>query len=91
MLWEEKQQDLSVKTLSKGETYLLDASILLTQLKDANSLPVVIADKIFLASNKHEEVINELIKIQESQIQKEGLNNALIINHQAKQQILKVK
>lgn len=90
-LWDKGNIPLSIKTLNFGENYLLNASVLLVKLKQNSFLPVGLADKLYLACDKHEQVIKDLTLLTDSEMEKKQLNELLSVNHQAKQQVLTVK
>lgn len=88
LLWEQNDQNLSVKTLDTGEKYLLTAALQLTKLKNNNALPPGFSDKLELAAKKHEEVINKLASPGNN---KEELTKIIQVTHQARQQAASVK
>lgn len=91
LLWDKKEYDLSSTTLSKGEKYLLLASQTLVKLKERQDLPPGLADKLMLASKKHEEVLDKLITETTDSNKINSLKSILSITHQANQQLSTVK
>lgn len=91
LLWEKGNSTAAITTFTKAEKYLLSTAINLTVMKKQNGLPPGLADKVGAAAKKHEEIISQLLTTAGDDIKKQGLNEALGINHQAIQQILSVK
>lgn len=91
LLWEKGNPDLSITTLSKGEKYLLTAALDLVKLKSQADLPSGLADKLELATKKHEEIIIKLTSSTSEEIKKQRLSEVLGITHQAIQQIASIK
>lgn len=91
LLWEKGSKDLAVTTISKAEKYLLAASLELISLKKQNNLPPGLADKLELAAQKHEEIILQMEKNLQDEPVRQGLSQALGVNHQALGQIRLVK
>lgn len=90
-LWDKGEFDLSLTTLSKGEKYLLKASQILVNLKQHQDLPPGLADKLSLATQKHEEIIRNLIDNISDEKMKNNLKSTLSITLQTNQQIASVK
>lgn len=88
LLWEKGSYDLSTSTFIKAEKYLLTTSLDLGMLKKQNNLPPGLTDKLESAAKKHEELIMQQFITITDETQKQNLNQALGINHQAMQQII---
>ncbi len=82
LLWEKGNYNLAISTLTNGEKYLLQSVMVLFDVTNKDQdIPPGVADKLELAAKKHEEII----------LQKEGLDQALSITHQAIQKISTLK
>ncbi len=92
LLWEKGNYNLSTVTLNDGEKYLLQSVMVLFDVTNKDQdIPPGMADKLELAAKKHEEaIINTIEKTQESS-QKQNLDQALSITHQAIQKISTLK
>ena len=90
-LWEKGNLALSIKTLTTGEKFLLTAAVQMLKLKQTGSLPEGVADKLKLACDKHEQIIESLILTVNNAEGKQQLNELLGINHQARQQAAPLK
>lgn len=90
-LWDKGEFDLSISTFSKGEKYLLRASQILVDLKQHQDLPPGLADKLSLASQKHEEIIEKIIDNANDEKKINDLKSILSVTRQTNQQILSVK
>lgn len=91
LLWEKGNYNLSIDTLTKGEKYILEAAISVSDLKKKNNLPPGLRDKVELAIKKHEEIISKIIFQAEDETSKKRLKDALGVNHQAGEQITSFK
>lgn len=90
-LIEKGNNQLGITTFSKGEKYLLLAATTMVTLKSHQDLPPGLSDKLALAARKHDEVIRESLSKITNDNEKNSLNEALSINHQASAQMASVK
>jgi hypothetical protein len=85
------KNELSVKTLTHGEKYLLESVYHLSELKKTGTIPVNLTDKYALAAKKHQEVIVEMKEgTSDNDFQKE-LVEVFNLNVQASEQISLLK
>lgn len=77
MLFEQNKAVLAEQTISKGEVYLEQAVNNLRDLKQkGDAVPPYVIEKITLATQKHIEVLNDLL-LKANEAQKTGLRQAL--------------
>lgn len=91
LLWEKGKHDLSINTFKTSENYLLSAVTELMRLEKSQSLPPGTMGKLGTASRKHEEIISKILTSDIDREKQKGLNDALGITHQTKQQIDSLK
>jgi len=91
LLWEKGNVDLGINTFSKGEKYLLTATLDLIRLKNKTVLPSGLRDKLDLAARKHQETITKLVSIVTEESKRQRLTEILGTVNQTMQQIAAIK
>lgn len=91
ILWEKGNEDLSIKTLEKGERYFLTGVITLQTIKNREDLPPGLRDKFELSGKKHEIVLNSVKDLIIDERWLQSMETTLNLLHQAIQLNLKLK
>ena len=87
LLIDKKNYDLGIETISKGEKYLLASVIGLKKLKNKDSIPPGLLDKIKISGKKHKEIITNLADVISDEPKNIKLKESLEINNQTIEQI----
>lgn len=90
-LLNKRKTDLAVSTVFESQNDILKAAENIPLLSKDNLLPAGFSDKIELAAKKHEEIIGKILVNISDIKQKESLQKALQLNHQAISQIESIK
>lgn len=91
LLIEKDNYDLGIETIKKGEKYLLSSVVLLRNLKNPETVPPGLLDKIKISAKKHKEVINNLLIITPEESKKNLLTDCIGITNQTIEQIAFIK
>ena len=91
ILWDQELYDLSLRTFTSAENYLLSSvKILKVDIKKEDRPPSII-DKISLAAKKHEELLSNIIFVSDKKEKSERLKLILNLTNKAKEEISSLK
>ena len=91
MLLEEQKKEIAVMVLTEAENHFIKLIPFLIDMKDENTLPVNIIDKVELSIKKHKEIIDGLKSNMQNEDSNHDFEKVLNVNNQAYTQISSLK